>query len=51
MDELIRIQRSTVDEHIRAENAHNWPVVYDSSFRTRPQRSMTSFPCTHISPA
>ncbi len=28
MDELIRIQRSTVDEHIRAENAHNWPVVF-----------------------
>jgi predicted ester cyclase len=28
MDELIRIQRATVDEHIRAENAHNWPAVY-----------------------
>jgi hypothetical protein len=30
MDELIRIQRTTVDEHIRAENAHNWPAVYDT---------------------
>ena len=28
MDELIRIQRDTVDEHVRAENAHNWPAVY-----------------------
>jgi predicted ester cyclase len=28
MDELVRIQRAKVDEHIRAENAHNWPVVF-----------------------
>jgi hypothetical protein len=28
MDELIRIQRATVDEHIRAENAHDWPSVF-----------------------
>ena len=30
MNELIRIQRATVDEHIAAENAHNWPAVYDT---------------------
>ena len=28
MEDLIRIQRATVDEHIREENAHNWPAVY-----------------------
>jgi predicted ester cyclase len=28
MDDLIRIQRATIDEHIREENAHNWPAVY-----------------------
>ena len=28
MEELIRIQRATVDEHIREENAHNWPAIY-----------------------
>ena len=28
MEELIRIQRATVDEHIREENVHNWPAVY-----------------------
>ena len=30
MEEIIRIQRATVDEHIRQENAHNWPAVYDT---------------------
>jgi hypothetical protein len=30
MDETIRRQRATVDEHIRQENAHNWPAVYDT---------------------
>lgn len=33
MDELIRIQRATVDEHIRAENAHYWPLVYGTYVR------------------
>jgi hypothetical protein len=28
MEDIIRIQRATVDEHIREENAHNWPAVY-----------------------
>ena len=28
MDETIRIQRETVDEHIRHENAKNWEGVY-----------------------
>jgi predicted ester cyclase len=28
MDEIIRLQRATVDEHIGQENAHNWPAVY-----------------------
>ncbi len=30
MDEIIRLQRATVDEHIRQENAHQWPAVYDT---------------------
>jgi predicted ester cyclase len=30
MEDLIRIQRATVDEHIREENAHNWPAVYNT---------------------
>jgi predicted ester cyclase len=30
MEEIIRIQRGTVDEHIRQENAHNWPAVHDT---------------------
>jgi predicted ester cyclase len=30
MEELIRIQRAIVDEHIRQENAHNWPAVYST---------------------
>jgi predicted ester cyclase len=29
-EDLIHIQRATVDEHIRAENSHNWPAVYDT---------------------
>jgi hypothetical protein len=28
MEDIIRVQRATVDEHIREENAHNWPAVY-----------------------
>jgi len=30
VDDIITIQRSVVDEHIREENAHNWPGVYDT---------------------
>ena len=30
MEEIIRLRRATVDEHIREENAHNWPAVYDT---------------------
>ena len=30
MDEIIRIQRATVEEHIGQENAHNWPAVYET---------------------
>ena len=30
MEETIRLQRATVDEHIGQENAHNWPAVYDT---------------------
>jgi predicted ester cyclase len=30
MQEIIRLQRATVDEHIGQENAHNWPAVYDT---------------------
>ena len=30
MEEIIRLQRATVDEHIGQENAHNWPAVYDT---------------------
>ena len=30
MDEIIRAQRATVDEHIRRENGKNWPGVYDT---------------------
>ena len=30
MEEIIRLQRATVDEHIRQENAHNWSSVYDT---------------------
>ena len=28
MEDIIRVQRATKDEHIREENAHNWPGVY-----------------------
>jgi hypothetical protein len=28
MEDIIRLQRATVAEHIREENAHNWPAVY-----------------------
>jgi predicted ester cyclase len=30
MEEIIRLQRATVDEHIGQENAHNWPAVYET---------------------
>jgi predicted ester cyclase len=30
MDDTIRIQRETVEEHIRHENAKNWGGVYDT---------------------
>ena len=30
MQDIIQMQRATVDEHIRQENAHNWPAVYDT---------------------
>jgi hypothetical protein len=30
MEEIIRLQRATVDEHIRQKNAHNRPAVYDT---------------------
>ena len=30
MEEIIRLQRATVEEHISQENAHNWPAVYDT---------------------
>jgi len=30
MDEIVRIQRATVAEHIREENAHNWPAVHNT---------------------
>jgi predicted ester cyclase len=30
MDEIVQIQRATVAEHIREENAHNWPAVYST---------------------
>jgi predicted ester cyclase len=30
MEEIIRIQRETVDEHIRQENSKNWQGVYDT---------------------
>lgn len=30
MQDIIRIQRATIDEHIKQENAHNWPAVYNT---------------------
>ena len=30
MDDLIKLQRATVDEHVRAENAKEWDAVYDT---------------------
>ncbi len=30
MDEMIRTQRAVVEEHIRQENAHNWPAVHNT---------------------
>ena len=30
MEDLIRLQRACVDEHIGQENAHNWPAVYET---------------------
>jgi predicted ester cyclase len=29
-DEMIRIQRETIVEHMRGENAHEWQAVYDT---------------------
>ena len=29
-DQRIALQRKTIDEHMRAENAHEWPAVYDT---------------------
>lgn len=31
--ERIAIQRQTIVEHMRAENAHEWPAVYDTFLR------------------
>jgi predicted ester cyclase len=28
MEDLIKLQRETIDQHIRAENAHDWQTVY-----------------------
>ena len=30
MDDLIKLQRATIDEHVRAENAKEWDAVYDT---------------------
>ena len=30
MEQIIQIQRATIDEHIREENAHNWPAVHQT---------------------
>jgi hypothetical protein len=30
MEDVIRLQRATVDEHVGQENTHNWPAVYDT---------------------
>lgn len=30
MQDLVKLQRETIDRHIRAENAHDWPTVYDT---------------------
>ena len=30
MNEIIQLQRATVDEHIRTENAKNWETVYNT---------------------
>jgi predicted ester cyclase len=30
MADIIRIQRETIQEHIRQENAHNWPAVHNT---------------------
>jgi predicted ester cyclase len=30
MEEIIQLQRTMVDEHIRLENAHNWAAVCDT---------------------
>jgi hypothetical protein len=51
MDERIRIQRATGDEHIRAENAHNWPVVYGTFVQDENSAFTTSFPCIATLPA
>lgn len=29
-EQRIALQRKTIDEHMRAENAHEWPAVYDT---------------------
>jgi predicted ester cyclase len=30
VEEILRAQRAIIDQHIREENAHNWPAVYDT---------------------
>lgn len=30
MNDTIQVQRETIIEHMRAENAHEWPAVYDT---------------------
>jgi len=30
VEQIIQLQRATIDEHVRHENAHNWPKVHDT---------------------
>ena len=30
MQDIIKLQRATIDEHIRAESAKDWEAVYDT---------------------
>jgi predicted ester cyclase len=30
MEQIIQLQRATIEEHVRQENAHNWPKVYET---------------------
>jgi hypothetical protein len=34
MEDIIRLQRQTVSEHFRAENAHDWPAVHNTFVQT-----------------